>query len=58
MQEMKELAREYVKTHNGYCKKMTDYSFEFVPAPTKDNKEPKTYIVMKSYFWKRNKYDN
>lgn len=54
-EEMVKLAREYSQRHsNGYCSKINDYSFEFILFPKKENEKPKSYVVMKSYFWEKN----
>ena len=55
MKEMLEYARMYARTHDGSYSKLTSYSFEFTPYPKKKGEEPKSYVVMKSYFWEMKK---
>ena len=55
MKQMVELAREYSRTHDGLYSKLTDYSFEFTPYPKKKDEQPKSYVVMLSYFWEKEK---
>jgi hypothetical protein len=55
MKQMAELARKYSRTHNGTYSKLTDYGFEFTPYPKKKDEQPKSYVVMLSYFWNKEK---
>ena len=50
MEEMLEYARKYSRTHDGNYSKLTKYSFHFTPYPKKKDEQPKTYVVMRSYF--------
>lgn len=56
MKTMEEYAAEYQKKHRGkgYVSDVTSYSFKFTTLPLKVEDKPKTYVVMKSYFWERN----
>lgn len=55
MKQMTELARKYSRTYNGTYSKLTDYSFEFTPYPKKKDEQPKSYVVMSSFFWNKEK---
>ena len=50
--EMQKLANIYQTKHrNGYVSKVTDYSFTFVENQKAKDVKPKSYVVMKSYFY-------
>jgi hypothetical protein len=56
MKTMEEYAAEYQKKHRGKGKvtDVTDYSFKYTTLPLKEDEKPKSYVVMKSYFWEKN----
>lgn len=57
MKSMEEYARLYQheNRNKGVVSNVTDYSFKFTTNPKKDGEQPKSYLVMKSYFWEPSK---
>lgn len=55
MKTMQEYARRYQheNRNRGFVSDVTDYSFKFTVYPKKENEQPKSYMVMESYFWER-----
>lgn len=55
MKTMEEYARQYQheNRNKGVVSNVTDYSFKFTTNPKKDGEQPKSYLVMKSYFWEK-----
>lgn len=52
---MEEYAAQYQKQHRNLCggvSNVTSYSFKFTVPPNKQNEQPKSYYVMKSWFLK------
>lgn len=55
MKDMATYARKYQHEckENGVVSDITSYSFKFTTIPKKETEAPKSYYVMKSYFWER-----
>ena len=53
MTEMEQYAKQYQHQHRGkgYVSNVTNYSLKFTTYPSKKDESPKSYYVMKSYFW-------
>ena len=53
MKAMEAYANEYQTKHrkDGVVSDVTSYCFTFAPFPKKLNEQPKSYVVMKSYFF-------
>ena len=53
MKTMEEYARQYQHENRGkgLVSDVTSYSFKFTLNPKKEGEQPKSYVVMKSYFW-------
>ena len=53
MKDMAFYAKQYQNENRGKgtVSDVTDYSFKFTTIPKKDKEEPKSCIIMKSYFW-------
>lgn len=52
MKTMEEYARQYQheNRNKGVVSDVTNYSFKFTTNPKKDGEQPKSYMVMISYF--------
>lgn len=53
MKTMEEYAVEYQRKHRGKVTDVTNYSFKYTTLPLKEDEKPKSYVVMKSYFWNK-----
>lgn len=58
MKTMQEYAREYQKTHMGkeVVSDVGEYSFKVTTVPKKEKEEPKSFYIMKSYFWEKEQH--
>lgn len=55
MKSMQEYADAYQRQHRGKgtVSSVTDYSFKYTTLPLKDTEQPKSHVVMLSYFWEK-----
>ena len=55
MKTMQEYARQYQHENRnaGVISNVNTYSLKFTTTPKKDTEQPKSHIVMKSWFWER-----
>lgn len=55
MKTMAEYAKQYQheNRNKGTVSNVTDYSLKFTSNPSKNGEQPKSHIVMLSYFWER-----
>ena len=51
MNEMYEYAKQYKRQNKDvYITNVTSYSFQVITIPLKKDEQPKSWVVMKSYF--------